>query len=277
MNGRKRPLRYPTMIQPSEFGTGRFLFNCVISRDRMSGQERREAVGSKVVPDTGSTICVSKRVDMDCREAGFSPPPAPVYLKPQHGPSGWCFRVRTVAGKADAVVGWLAQWDPTVVQAAKGVAPTTLRAEFRTLQGPWNLLEQVKVDHMVLIPVGTLSLVIRDEEDRVEGFVQTLGAQVPQEDFRVRPYMGPDEMRSSGLTRRQEEVVSLAVALGYYDVPRKLNLRMIADRLGLSLGATSELIRRGESAIVAGYIDSLIGLQDPGENEFENKEHGDLR
>ena len=36
------------------------------------------------------------------------------------------------------------------------------------------------------------------------------------------------------------------------------DLRTLAKRLDLSLGATSELMRRGEATIISSYIDSLI-------------------
>ncbi len=231
----------------------------------MSGSTEADSVDLRMDSGGPSGPTVAKRIDLPCMDVGFETPPAAVHVKP-HRPDAvvprWSLGVRTVAGKADAVAGWLTPWGPTKLRLDDGVAPTSLRAEFQELLGPWSLLEEVQVDHLVLIPEGTLSLVIEDGQEHVKRFLERLRESTNTNDLRVRDYLGNANLGDSGLTRRQEEVVSLAVALGYYDVPRKLNLRTIADRLGLSLGATSELIRRGESVIVAGYIDSLIGSFD---------------
>ena len=65
----------------------------------------------------------------------------------------------------------------------------------------------------------------------------------------------PSEILSS----RQEAVVRVAWQLGYYEFPRKIRLTQLADRLGLSKAALSQVLRRGEEKIVTrhfeGYAD----------------------
>jgi hypothetical protein len=45
--------------------------------------------------------------------------------------------------------------------------------------------------------------------------------------------------------------------MGYYDIPHNLDLRTLAATMGISLGSVSELLRRGESAVIMNYVDSL--------------------
>ncbi|MHC1591922.1 MAG: helix-turn-helix domain-containing protein [Candidatus Helarchaeales archaeon] len=46
------------------------------------------------------------------------------------------------------------------------------------------------------------------------------------------------------LTRRQMEVLDLALKLGYYDIPRKITLTELAKKLKMSKSSLSELLRR---------------------------------
>lgn len=54
----------------------------------------------------------------------------------------------------------------------------------------------------------------------------------------------------SALTERQREAVSVAVDLGYYEVPRTAGVRDVAARLGCAASTASDLLRRAEAAVV---------------------------
>lgn len=216
--------------------------------------------------DDGTQSRIARRIDVSCEPAGFPVPPVAVHLTPrvrQTRETGWSLTARMDAGKMRPVVDWLDRWDPARVEPAEGLAPKSLHAEFEEICDPWQILEAVRVDHMVLTPAGTATLVVDDVPPRVDGFVQSMRGRIgPMDRFRVRDYHGKVDFRESRLTRRQEEVVSLAVALGYYEVPRKVDLRGLAEKLELSLGATSELVRRGEAMIVSSYIDALTANEE---------------
>lgn len=211
--------------------------------------------------ENGTQSRVARRIDLPCDGAGFPAPPVAVHLSPrirESRDSGWSLTARMDAGKMRTVADWLERWDPTAVQPAEGLAPKSLHAEFKEIREPWQILEAVRVDHIVLTPAGTATLIVEDAPERVEGFVQGLrGRAGTKNRLRVREYHGGPRFQENRLTRRQEEVISLAVALGYYEVPRKVDLRGLANKLDLSLGATSELVRRGEAMIVSSYIDAL--------------------
>lgn len=48
------------------------------------------------------------------------------------------------------------------------------------------------------------------------------------------------------LTLRQEQVLEMAVQLGYFDFPRRTNLAQLSKKLGVTQGTLSEILRRAE-------------------------------
>lgn len=63
-----------------------------------------------------------------------------------------------------------------------------------------------------------------------------------------------------GLTDEQYESLRKAWEAGYFDVPREIDLRELADELGISHQAFSERLRRGHSNL----IEETIGIGPPG-------------
>ncbi|MBI4362608.1 MAG: helix-turn-helix domain-containing protein [Euryarchaeota archaeon] len=58
------------------------------------------------------------------------------------------------------------------------------------------------------------------------------------------------------LTSHQERVVLYALRRGYYDVPRRADLKDLSRTLGLSRSGLSELLRRGERRLIEGYSET---------------------
>src|SRR6185369_14839445 len=75
-------------------------------------------------------------------------------------------------------------------------------------------------------------------------------------DVRCRPVL--DGGMEAPLSRRQFEALSSAVALGYYEIPHRLDLRDLAARTGISLGSVSELLRRAEGLVLTRYVDANL-------------------
>jgi predicted DNA binding protein len=48
------------------------------------------------------------------------------------------------------------------------------------------------------------------------------------------------------LTLRQEQVLEIALQLGYFDFPRKTNLAQLSKKLAVTQGTLSEILRRAE-------------------------------
>ncbi|HEX9815429.1 MAG TPA: helix-turn-helix domain-containing protein [Candidatus Thermoplasmatota archaeon] len=166
----------------------------------------------------------------------------------------WTLLVLSGPGMPAKVARWLEPFGPTEINIAPGIAPRLLRAKFDVLPPIWQaMLSNVTVHYVDLTPEGSASIFVGDSLDKVERFVKILRVESPG--VRARQSLpGPARVK---LTSRQLEVLALAVALGYYETPHKISLRAMAKKLGLSVGATSELLRRGESLIVTNYVDAL--------------------
>jgi len=64
----------------------------------------------------------------------------------------------------------------------------------------------------------------------------------------------PDAGPRFGLTEHQHEALTLAVEMGYYDVPRHCNTVEVAAELGISDQALTERLRRGISTLAANTV-----------------------
>ncbi|NIQ06485.1 MAG: hypothetical protein GWO20_12395 [Candidatus Korarchaeota archaeon] len=56
------------------------------------------------------------------------------------------------------------------------------------------------------------------------------------------------------LTKRQEEVLRTAFALGYFDFPRRTDSKKLARKLGISVSTLSEVMRAAERRVFAEYV-----------------------
>jgi hypothetical protein len=72
--------------------------------------------------------------------------------------------------------------------------------------------------------------------------------QIPYEIKEVRK--GPRESRADGLTREQRALLRLALDLGHYEVPARVNLTQLARYTGVSKAAVSKKLRRAERKIL---------------------------
>lgn len=198
---------------------------------------------------------MSRRIDLPCAVAGFSPPPpCRIHLKFLPRADKWTLLTLSGPGMPGKIARWLTPFGPSEINIAPGIAPRVLRAKFDVLPPVWkDMLATVTVHYIDLTPEGAASIFVADSLDKVERFVQMLRVESPV--VRARQSLpGPARVE---LTARQLEVLALAVALGYYETPHKVSLRVLAKKLGLSVGATSELLRRGESLIITSYVDEM--------------------
>lgn len=177
---------------------------------------------------------------------------------------GCTFLALTEPGKAADIARWLETFQPSRLDIAPGLAPKGIRARFDTTPGPWtSLLAEIPIAYLVLTPQGIASLFVEETRDTVRGLVARLRRTWPE--IRSREtHIGQHNVR---LTPRQLEILSLAVALGYYELPRRIDLRTLCKKMGISLGAGSELLRRGEALIMTSHVDSLTA------HDWQEMEH----
>lgn len=67
-----------------------------------------------------------------------------------------------------------------------------------------------------------------------------------------------DPLDRFGLTVEQYEALFEAWRLGYFDVPRSVDLAAIADELGISQQAASERLRRGHETLVREFLGTAV-------------------
>lgn len=70
------------------------------------------------------------------------------------------------------------------------------------------------------------------------------------------------------LTSRQRNIVEIALEEGYFDYPRRITLRKLANKVGVSASTVSEVLRRAEKKILSTYSrpGAVQGL--PGEEDL---------
>lgn len=56
------------------------------------------------------------------------------------------------------------------------------------------------------------------------------------------------------LTNKQENILKVAVRFGYYDIPRRITVAELAEKLNLSPSTVTEHIRKAENKIIKDYI-----------------------
>ncbi len=204
--------------------------------------------------DDSKSLVVARRLDLPSDLTGFTPPPYPVQIKFVQNDDKWRLVALTSPGKPPQIARWLEQFEPVSIYIGTGISPRVLRADFDRLPGRWEkIVQAVNMQFAQLTPEGVASIFVEDAPQRMEKFLASMENGDPE--IRARKsHMDPEKVQ---LTPRQMEVLSVAVALGYYEVPHKLNLRQLASKLDLSVGAVSELLRRAEALIITSYVDSL--------------------
>ena len=58
----------------------------------------------------------------------------------------------------------------------------------------------------------------------------------------------------NGLTKKQQQALAAAHEMGYYTVPREVDLRAVGDRLGVSRQAVSERLRRAHESLIGDHL-----------------------
>jgi hypothetical protein len=208
--------------------------------------------------ETANAATVTQRIDLNCGIVGFTPPPVHAHLKFMSVRGHWTMLALVAPGRPAALAEWVETFRPTAMRIAPGLAPRVLRADFDPLPAPWQrLVTAVRVHHVELTTDGMASLFVEGPVPRIERFVAGLREGKRAVASR-RTLVGPERVHISA---RQLEAISMAVTLGYYEIPHRLDLRALAKRMGISHASVAELLRRGEGLIINNYIDSLSAAE----------------
>jgi predicted DNA binding protein len=92
-------------------------------------------------------------------------------------------------------------------------------------------------------------------------FTKHMRLMVPADDFKLlhvgefRPEMRLRE-RAKILTPRQEEVLKMAIAMGYYSDPRQCTLEHLAEAFGISKAAVHKRLQMAENALITSRFEA---------------------
>jgi len=158
---------------------------------------------------------------------------------------------------AEVVVEPLLEDDPTIESATR-LAQTD---SGRLYTVAWATEVQARVEAVLDLDVTILRFVgdscgwhaqIRAprHEDLSEFQELVTDADIELELERVHRPRTPTTGDRTTLTTKQREAVSVAVELGFYEVPRAASMGTVAEHLGISQQALSKRLRRAHAAII---------------------------
>lgn len=202
-----------------------------------------------------TTLTGRRRVDVPCESLGFTPPPHRLDVLFLRGAGPLALLVHSPVGRLLEVERWLVEHRPLRMRSAGGLDPHVLRAEFEEVPSSWDeLLAGAKTRSLHLSTAGIATWFL----DPGEG-VATLSR--PATSGGVEAHVRGARaggVPSDGLTDRQIDALSLAVSLGYYEVPHRVSQRELARRLDMSLSGLSRLLRRAEASVIAVHMDAMV-------------------
>jgi len=101
--------------------------------------------------------------------------------------------------------------------------------------------------------VWTLQLRFADRSDIGEVFDDEFSQRY---DATVTRLYGSNDAPTprTDVTDKQRQALSAAFEMGYYSVPRDVDLRTVGEQLGISRQAVSERLRRGHELLVGDYL-----------------------
>lgn len=189
------------------------------------------------------------RLRTSARALGFAAPPAVLRLKLVEGPHYWSLFLQPEGNAGlGSVVDWLEPWSPLRIEFG---TRQVIRADFDPLPTPWRrLFHRVELQMLVLFPNGSAVATVVGKHAALASFGRALAEDRPP---------GVDEVRDAAprdkplLTPAQDSALRTAVDAGYYLIPRPVNLRELATRMGISSASLSERLRRAEARVIMRY------------------------
>lgn len=197
-----------------------------------------------------SPEAVSGRFIARASDLGFFTPPIALHVKLLEGPGLGSLLLR--AAPPDRVAHaaeWVESFGPLRIEFG---TRNVLRADFDVLPPTWvHVFHGVTLDMMHLTAEGEATVAVTGSRLGVAAFAGRL--QRPDHALDVR-HVGSAAPAAPFLTASQDEAIRVAVASGYYDIPRLLNLHELGSKLGVTAASLSERLRRAEGRIIRQYV-----------------------
>ena len=93
---------------------------------------------------------------------------------------------------------------------------------------------------------------IAGRQSSMVAFLNAIRKAVPVE--RITKARASEGMVQNGPTLQQHRIIKVAHRHGWYEVPKRISIRGIASKLGLSKSTVAEQLVKAESEIVGGFL-----------------------
>lgn len=101
-------------------------------------------------------------------------------------------------------------------------------------------------------PDRTMRLTVVGHSSDLQALLDALPESVDVDVLSIGEY---SSAVGTALSDRQREAMTVAWEVGYYEIPREAGIEVVADELDAAVSTTSDLLRRGESRLVAAALD----------------------
>ena len=221
------------------------------------------------------TKTVRAKLELPCRELGVPAPSGTIHVRAVRRKDQHIVYLWSNALDAKEMEAWLSgagAFQRAYGPKRQGATGRTVALLAQELNSRWQrLLSDFQVGLLVFSPTGTASVTLRGSRSQLRAFLEGVEPAPGGDVLRKITETGDEEGERPGaiLTQRQEEALLEANRLGYYKVPRERRLKEVAEEMGMSSAALSELLRRAEERLIAHYIASRWG-QGPHDGEPEH-------
>lgn len=203
-------------------------------------------------------------LEVSCDALGLGSPSVSTHVRLLRGRRGWTLLARTVHPQPQETIRWLSAYDPISLRVAPTSAGRIVQADFDGPPAPLaKHLEQFRIIQFIAEPNGRALVTVEGSRERVRDFAVLTAGEDPLAEVRGVT----SESTPPLLSRRQQRAVIQAAERGYYSVPRTTDQRAIAQALGVSPAALSELLRRAEARIILWFLRAEIEAPPEGPGE----------
>lgn len=84
--------------------------------------------------------------------------------------------------------------------------------------------------------------------------LKTLCRRLDRNNVRYEIVKVTHRLQKREITSRQEQILRIALDLGFFEFPKRIGLEELSSRLGISPGTLSEILRRAEKHVLSNYF-----------------------
>jgi predicted DNA binding protein len=92
--------------------------------------------------------------------------------------------------------------------------------------------------------------VLASSNEQIKGLIERMKANgMAASILRITNISSKEE-----LTKRQEDILRIALEKGYFDYPKRISIRELAALFGISISTLSEILRSGQKKVMSSYF-----------------------